>query len=628
MLNVRLRWIILAMAAVLLTDAAASQAASYTWTGTSSNVWELNANWGGSGFPNAYTDAATIPSAGANRPVVVGALDLVGTASGNALTISGAASGSTSVSLDISAAGTLGVQGGVSIGTRRQLTIEGILRNDAPSSATTYTISGAPILNGGTISALNGGIWNFGSGVTGYGTISSSFTLAAGVVNAVGTGGVHILHVTGDATLNVQRGLGGTTTNVAGNLLSIEGGTITGGGTFGNGIDNYANVDLRGTFNSVTLYLDGSGTYNVRGDSTWNGGYLNTMYFNGYKIDATGSIGNYGSVHVDAGTLNNPGAAATTISNGNFVYLAGGTVASSGGGGFSLGSNLRGYGTVSSPITGSPNGGILSQGGTLVLTAPLFLNGSANMGTGAGSVIALAGANISSNGLTRFTDSATVSGYGVVTAPFDNNGKVIGDGNGSDANTFDLSGATALVPGTNTGGMGWFARNHGRLLLPAITVASSGPYNWGGNPTTQGMVNSLGLAFTNVTTPDALSIALLSPDRGDVPAGLTNPIGVWSVQDGSLAFDSVALTVRYDDAAAGAISVDESLLGLFGFDGTNWVPIPINPVDTTNKLISTSGEIESLYQDLAVAATPEPATMSLMALGGLGMLYLKRRRKA
>lgn len=619
--------------AVLLLVAGTSLASVYNWTGTSGNAWNNSGNWGGTGYPNAYTDQATIPSAGANRPVELNNTALVGGAT-TALTLSGASSGSTSVSLDISSTGLLGMQGGISIGSRRQLTIEGTLRNDAASSATSYAIAGSPILAGGTISSLNGGSWTLTNGVLGYGTISAPFTLpSTGTVNANVAN--QTLHVTGDVTLNAQRGLGGGSANyVAGALLSIEGGTIT-GGNGGNGIDNYNSTSLRGHFDGVTLYNDSAfhgdyNYYNLTGNSTWNNGALNIMKFNGFRLDATGAITNFANVgnyvNVDTGALNNPGAATTTISNGGFITLGGGSITSTGGGSVSFSTNVRGYGTVSAPVVTLPSGGISAANGTLTITSSVFLNGSANMSSGTGlAAIALAGANISSGGLTRFTDSSTVSGYGVVSAPFDNNGKVIGDGGGLDSRVLDFSTSTAVVPGTNAGGWGWYAQNHGKVILPSVAVSASTSYNWGGNPAAQGMVNSVGMTFTNVATPGALAIALLSADRTDVPAGLTDPIGVWSFAPGALQFDSVAMTFRYNDAAAAAMSLDESSLKLYGFDGTNWVQIPTGAVDTTNHLITTAGGLSSFYQQCAVAV-PEPTTLSVLVLGGLALLRRRFRK--
>jgi hypothetical protein len=171
--------------------------------------------------------------------------------------------------------------------------------------------------------------------------------------------------------------------------------------------------------------------------------------------------------------------------------------------------------------------------------------------------------------------------------------------------------------------MGWFAQNHGMLTLPAITISSAGTYNWGGDPTSLGMVNSIDMTFTGSVTSGSLSIALLSSDRIDVPAGLVNPIGVWSFNANSLIFGSVSMAFRYDDALATALSLNQNGLGLLGYNGSAWTVIATN-IDTANKLLTTASGLGSLYQDFAIEEVPEPATVALLAFGWIA-LQMKRR---
>ena len=64
----------LALVGVLLTCwlfARTSDATSYTWIGTTSSDWTTTGNWSSLGFPNAYTDTATIGATGLNKPVIL-----------------------------------------------------------------------------------------------------------------------------------------------------------------------------------------------------------------------------------------------------------------------------------------------------------------------------------------------------------------------------------------------------------------------------------------------------------------------------------------------------------------------------------------------------------------------------
>ena len=155
--------------ALLMLVPASVQATAYTWTGTTSSAWNVTTNWSGGTFPNAYTDTATLGTVITNTPVSLTTTALLG-GGGTVLTLSNVAGSATG--LDIAATtGILGMQGNIVLSSSstngRKITIEGILRNDAASSATTYTISGGTNagdiiqLVGGTISSLNGGIWAF-----------------------------------------------------------------------------------------------------------------------------------------------------------------------------------------------------------------------------------------------------------------------------------------------------------------------------------------------------------------------------------------------------------------------------------------------------------------------------------
>lgn len=52
------------LAIIMLAAAGMAQAASGTWTGATSNVWQLNGNWSGASFPNASGEIATFNSLG------------------------------------------------------------------------------------------------------------------------------------------------------------------------------------------------------------------------------------------------------------------------------------------------------------------------------------------------------------------------------------------------------------------------------------------------------------------------------------------------------------------------------------------------------------------------------------
>ena len=432
--------VLMIIAALTLMVPLAAQATGYTWTGTASTTdWATSGNWNVSGVPSTYSDQATINYLSAHPTVTLNTTEFLGAASGNALTIGAKSpnSGSTVYALTIGSGGLLGMQGGISIGSRRTLIIDagGTLRNDAASSATTYTIAGTPILTGGTISSLNGGGWSV-TGISGYGTISAPITTTGIISNNVAN---QTLHITGNVNTGAQRGLGGTNTFASGALFSIEGGTITGTAS-GAGITNYNLVNLRGTFDNITLYADGNynqatpgdwNYFNLTGDSSWNNGALNIMKFNGYKLDVTGTVTNFASsglgVDVGTGTLNNPGTAVTTIGNGNTITLAGGSITGAAGSeGFKFATNLKGYGTISTPVEIDASGGLQVSGGTLAVTNTTVNN------------VGGAGISIASGAAINMTNST--ANWGNLT----NNGAYISDPSTQTFNTLTV-GSTGYI---------------------------------------------------------------------------------------------------------------------------------------------------------------------------------------
>ena len=500
--------VLMITAALALMVPLAAQATAYTWTGAGTganlSIWNTPTNWGNVAFPNAYTDTATIASGGANRPVQLSTTALLGVASGNALTIGGASSGTTTNSLDILSGGLLGMQGGISIGTRRTLQIEsgGILRNDAASSATTYAITGAPILNGGTMSSLNGGGWSLSSALNGWGTISApittSSTISANVANQT-------LHITGNVSVSAQRALGAGSTYVSGALLSIEGGTITGlGGIGGNAITNYNKVDLRGHFDGISLFNDaaynlanfgGWNYFNLTGNSTWNNGSLNIMNFNGYQLDVTGTVGNGAAsglgLNVGTGTLNHPGSTAATLS-GDIMTLSGGKITSSAST-FNIGTQINGYGTLSGLL--NITGGIIASGGSVGTPQTLTVDGTTGTGITGSSASWGASANTT-------LDLQGKIGFGLIGGLLPGAGAVALDGTTIAVGTTALSVGPGAVNVTNNS---------------FLTSTGAGRFNSDANLTVQSgkTLNASGATFTNSNLGTVNVLAGATANWGD-----------------------------------------------------------------------------------------------------------------
>jgi hypothetical protein len=229
------------------------------------------------------------------------------------------------------------------------------------------------------------------------------------------------------------------------------------------------------------------------------------------------------------------------------------------------------------------------------------------------------------SGLLRGTGLFHLRGF------FDHNGRVIADGYGQDrtlefsgfkyvGNTFD----NPSVGGTN----GWFARDHGQLVLPNLRVRrGTGTYTWGEDPTdpTIDLVNSVRVTIHDAAKDGPVRISLLSQDRGDVPSlpqGHTF-IGVWKFEDGGLEHGPVDLLARYDDTLAEQLGIDENFLKLWAFADGAWYRINDGTFTRDVALNLIGGRAEGL-EYFAVSA-PEPSTAAVLLVGGAALLLRRRR---
>jgi len=205
----------------------------------------------------------------------------------------------------------------------------------------------------------------------------------------------------------------------------------------------------------------------------------------------------------------------------------------------------------------------------------------------------------------------SISGWGTIdlTGKLLNNGVVTADGGGTnrdlDLSAFRLAwletGADRYGncynsvdndPGDSNG---WYAVSGGRLLLPTLFITdAAAPWYWGeqgseGAAGVPDLVNSLKIEFSNLQYGGPLDIALL----GDGHTALGNTsgslVGSWLFQPDSLMeFDSVDVTVRYDEDLAAALEGGEGELKGYSSDGSTWSEVTID-LDTDANTIELTG---------------------------------------
>jgi len=170
------------------------------------------------------------------------------------------------------------------------------------------------------------------------------------------------------------------------------------------------------------------------------------------------------------------------------------------------------------------------------------------------------------------------------TGNLENNGRIIADGDGNDR-TLKISGYTSFAnPIDNvsfTDTSGWYAENGGKLVLKPLTVAvGNNDYNWGeaSGDSTIDLVNSMRMAFSNVAVQRTVTGSLLATDRTDIPSmsgNLQQVLTIWHLgADAALTFDSLILSVRYDENARVAAGIPTGKLQLFKSTGGAWSQLP------------------------------------------------------
>jgi hypothetical protein len=234
-------------------------------------------------------------------------------------------------------------------------------------------------------------------------------------------------------------------------------------------------------------------------------------------------------------------------------------------------------------------------------------------------------------GIFRGWGRVSMSGF------FELNGQAIADGYGTDRE-LEFSGFRYVGSGIENpadgGTAGWFARNRGKLTLPAFRVRpGTADYTWGEDPGDPALdlVNSVRLTLHDVAKAGLMQVSLLSKDNGEVPTlpGGHTFIGVWKLEEGTPEPGDVGLVVRYDDGLAHELHLNENVLKLWRYQDGQWIRMDHDASfwrDVNQHLLGVTAP--GGFDYFAVSA-PEPATAGVVAFGAaLALLRRPRRRDA
>lgn len=317
----------------------------------------------------------------------------------------------------------------------------------------------------------------------------------------------------------------------------------------------------------------GSGTYTNDGGLLYLGGYLQV----GYSANSRGTfIQTAGSTVV----INNF-AAGQAVGGRGTVEINGGTLAYSGANGIYLGSN-GGTGTLA-----IAEGGVVTNAGG---------GGTVYLGEGADNsdgTVNLQGGTLYADGVNvrvQVNSRGAIRGWGAVrnSGTFTMSGRIEADGYGTDRtlaitnySTFSQS-YTNSTSGTN----GWYAINHGRLLLKSQAAAAT--MYWG-EQNGPDLVNAVKLQLAGQS--GTLTGVLYAADNGDVPAYARSAkiTAIWRFS--GVTVSDADLTVRYDHARAAELGVAESNLKAYTHAGgasNAWTQVAEYGIDTNANTIAAS----------------------------------------
>jgi hypothetical protein len=563
------------------------KAPSTTWQNGGNSFWDVSGNWT-SGTPTASTNACILNGTSTVELNTNGNANGLQLATGNTLNIDSGASltlgpGKSLIDgLLFNSSGTITNSG--------KLTNTGFIINSGGpgTGAVLFNDSGAHLTNNGTIGMNMGSLFN---------------SSGASLINNGTIGGADFATISNSGTFTNKSSI---QLNVDSSLINNAGASFVSSGTIN--IDAGALVN-QGTFNNRGMISDTSisdpGSFRNSGTFNNTGTISLSLIFNSSDFSNTGTLNNKGTIDLDAG-CSSPCFASRSVTNSGTINNKGTLNINSSadlGGQFTNSGTINnsGGGTISNALTST-----LDNSGTINNTSGGHIN---NLGT------------LTNEGIFNNTSGAHLTDAGT----FNNTG------------IFSNSGAVTI---SNTGLFTTstdYTQTAGHTTVNGTLTATSGA---------QVDIEGGKLSGTGTINGDVLMKGIMSPGSGGVPGtftvngnyqqtaagvfdeiikssssnGVLDVTGLLALDPGSLL--EITLQGGFDPVGDSFTILDYgSLSGEFG-NGTSFMADGFNWTLTygSNDAILTAVSVDPVN-------TPEPGTISLIALGFLPLLgYAAKRR--